>query len=135
MEVEDVRGGGAIEGIRGDSGTLPTDAVGLMMGWAVECLLWIFRAVAEPPSCGETIGDIGGVMNRRGSRLDVGLSGLGIFHGAVAAGGGRVERSFKSIGGGISSRLVVDTMGAAKARGEETEDGVEERVWYAEGGQ
>ena len=50
-------------------------------------------------------------------------------------GTGRVCRSLRSIGGGISSGLREATIGAAKARGEDIDEGVDERVWYVLGGQ
>ena len=46
----------------------------------------------------------------------LGMIGIGIW-------------SFKSMGG-MSSAIFEATIGAARARGEEIEEGVEERVWY-----
>ena len=108
---------GATEGKRGESGVPEMEAVGLMIGCAVECLRWDLRVV---PSWGETMGDRGGVISNLGSR----------FWGERRARMVMLEMgSFRSKGGGCSSGCEA-TIGAARAKGEEIEEGVEHRVWW-----
>ena len=69
MDVGVVLESGATEGRRGDNGVPDIDAVGEIMGWAVECLRCDLRVPPVIESCGDTIGESGGVISSLGSRF------------------------------------------------------------------
>ena len=111
MEEGVVRETGATEGIRGDKGA--NDGCGLAIECAVDCRR--LRDAPEP-SRGDSIGDKGGVTMTFGSRMlwfeRRFLSGWPMFSVTIDVTDGPVSA----------------VIGAARANGEEIEDGVEARV-------
>src|SRR5882724_11893035 len=105
-----VRDEGARDGIRGESGPNGNN-VGLMP-CTVEC-----RLRCAPLSSGDTIGESGGVSVTRGSTVS-----------ACVERRVRMVRPLPSISGESAKDGGGALMGAASARGDETDDGVEERV-------
>lgn len=116
IDVGEVLEIGAAEGWRGESGPAEMIPVGLRAGGldAVECLRWLLR-----PSRGDTRGERGGVRSDLISEM---------FWTDFVAAATRPNRfdSSRYMGGGTSSEDA--TIGAASARGEEMEEGVDERV-------
>ena len=97
------------------------EAVELIIGCAVECRQGDRREATFAASWGETMGDSRGVMRSLGSKFCGERRARSVTFEAGAG-------SFRSIGGGCSSGCDA-TIGAAKANGEEIDDGVEQRVW------
>lgn len=116
IDVGVVLDSGATEDWRGEIGA-EVDDVGLRSGLAIECR----RFERRDDSRASILGDIGGVTSSLGS------SGLRTGFCVLIVKALEVSSS-KLRGGGVSLGDDGATIGAARARGEETDEGVDDRV-------